>query len=153
MIDCPRPCHFPCYPCCGVEYRGELSAAACVRMTRDFIYQLTPAKYASHRFMTPLTLSNSTPPTYLPSFSLCLLSVFIFISLFITLIVAYVSNARVNSRIVTNSCKSKERVFQRKIKKNSVISHAILSLCTSLFLFLSFTPVLSVRLRFDLFDL
>lgn len=87
----PPPLSLSLLPCCGVEHRGELSAAAWrANDTRlyisisiyIYIYKLTPAKYASHRFMTPRFSTTLPPSAYLPSFSLYLL-VSIFISSFI----------------------------------------------------------------------
>lgn len=81
MIDCPRPCHFPCYPVAVLNIEVNCLLLPGVRMTRDFIYIYISIDTREIRLASihdPLILHNSAPSAYLPSFSLYLLSIYLY---------------------------------------------------------------------------
>lgn len=158
MIDCPCPLSLSLLSCCRVEHRGELSAAAWrANDTRLYIYiyiNWHPRNTPRIDSWNPW-FSNSAPPTYLPSFSHSIFSLSIFISFFITQIAAYVaSKARKFENLQKSNWTKVAYISKERSKEHSRASHARLFLCVyiSLFLLLSFMSILSVRLRYNLFD-
>lgn len=98
----PPPLSLSLLPCCGVEHRGELSAAAWRANDTRLYISIDTREIRLASIHDPLILHNSAPSAYLPSFSLYLLSS-IFISLFI-------------ARNVSASTSFQARIFEKREK-------------------------------------
>jgi len=154
MIDCPRPCHFPCYPCCGVEHRGELSAAAWRANDTRLYISIDTREIRLASIHDHLILHNSLPHphTYLHSHSI--FSQYLYQFLHRANIREYVAYERgdsgnAKSRAGVESVHSEEG----RSNESDVASRARPHLSVHLFFSFSLSRrLLSVRLRFDLFD-